>query len=71
MRLAFETSVTWTPPLAPPERFQMHQVSMLPNRMSPASTLALRPSTFSITHLALGPEKYVAMGSPVVDRKRS
>ena len=31
VRLALETSVTWTPPFTPPVRFQMHQVSMLPN----------------------------------------
>ena len=36
VRLALVTSVTWTPPLTPPVRFQMHQVSMLPNSRLPA-----------------------------------
>ena len=42
VRLALVTSVTWTPPLVPPVRFQMHQVSMLPNSRSPASALRAR-----------------------------
>ena len=57
VRLALVTSVTWTPPSTPPVRFQMHQVSMLPKARSPASALARSPSTFSSSHLTLGPEK--------------
>ena len=57
VREALVTSVTCTPPLVPPVRFQMHQVSMLPNSRSPASALARAPSTLSRTHLTLGPEK--------------
>ncbi len=57
VRLALETSVTWTPPSTPPVRFQMHQVSMLPKSRSPASARARAPATFSRIHLTLGPEK--------------
>ena len=57
VRLALVTSVTWTPPSTPPVRFQMHQVSMLPNSRSPASAFARAPSTLSRIHLTLGPEK--------------
>ncbi|GIU98565.1 MAG: hypothetical protein KatS3mg014_0181 [Actinomycetota bacterium] len=46
VRLAFETSVTWTPPSGPPVRFQMHQVSMLPNSSSPFS--ARRPGPLDV-----------------------
>jgi len=66
-----ETSVMWTPPDVPPVRFQMHQVSMVPNRRSPASALARAPSTLSRIHLIFGPEKYVASGRPVFGRRRS
>ena len=57
VRLALVTSVTWTPPLVPPVRFQMHQVSMLPKTRSPASARARAPSTLSRIHLTFGPEK--------------
>jgi len=30
VRLAFVTSVTWTPPWTPPVSFQIRKVSMLP-----------------------------------------
>ena len=65
MRLAFVTSVTCTPPFVPPVRFQITQVSMLPNTRSPASAFARAPSTLSRIHRTFGPEKYVAIGSPV------
>ena len=71
VRLALLTSVMCRPPLVPPVRFQMHQVSMLPNSTSPRSARSRTPSTLSRIHLILGPEKYVAMGRPVVGRKRS
>ena len=35
VRLALVTSVTCAPPLTPPVRFQMTQVSMLPKTASP------------------------------------
>jgi len=57
VRLAFVTSVTWTPPCGPPVRFQMHHVSMLPNRRLPASAASLAPSTLSRIHFTFGPEK--------------
>jgi hypothetical protein len=57
VRLAFVTSVMWMPPLVPPVRFQMHQLSMLPKIRSPASARARAPSTLSRIHLTFGPEK--------------
>ena len=57
VRLALVTSVTCTPPLGPPVRFQMTQVSILPNSTSPFSALARAPSTLSRIHLTFGPEK--------------
>ena len=57
VRLALVTSVTCTPPLTPPVRFQMHQVSMLPNTRSPASAFSRAPSTLSRIQRTLGPEK--------------
>ena len=57
VRLALVTSVTCTPPLTPPVRFQITQVSMLPKSSSPFSALARAPSTLSRIHLILGPEK--------------
>ena len=71
VRLAFVTSVTWLPPSVPPVRFQMHQVSMLPNISSPASARSRAPSTLSRIQRTFVPEKYVASGSPVFSRKRS
>ncbi len=71
MRLAFVTSVTCTPPLGPPVRFQITHVSMLPNSSSPASARARAPSTLSRSHRIFGPEKYVAIGRPVLGRNRS
>ena len=65
VRLALVTSVTCTPPSAPPVRFQMTHVSILPNTASPRSAAALTPSTFSRIHCSFVPEKYVAGGSPV------
>jgi hypothetical protein len=44
---------------------------MLPNSTSPLSAFARTPSTLSRIHLIFGPEKYVAIGSPVFARKRS
>ena len=57
VRLALVTSVMCSPPLVPPVRFQMHQVSMLPNTRSPASALSRAPSTLSRIQRTLGPEK--------------
>jgi hypothetical protein len=57
VREAFVTSVTCTPPLGPPVRFQITQVSMVPKRRSPASADSLTPSTLSKIHLAFGPAK--------------
>jgi hypothetical protein len=70
VRLAFETSVTCTP-LAPPVRFQMTQLSIVPNSRSPASALCRAPGMLSSSQRILGPEKYVASGSPTRERKRS
>src|ERR1035437_10047564 len=82
-RLAFVTSVTWTAarpadlpaaspgasaPPAPPVRFQMSQLSIVPKRRSPASALALAPGTLSRIQAIFGPEKYVAKGNPTPDR---
>src|SRR5699024_5067867 len=64
VREALVTSVMWIPPFTPPVMFHMVQVSVLPNRRSPASALARAPSTLSRIHLIFGPEKYVARGSP-------
>jgi hypothetical protein len=49
----------------------MHQVSTLPNRTSPRSARSRTPSTLSRIHLIFGPEKYVAIGRPVLSRNRS
>ncbi len=57
VREALVTSVTCTPPSAPPVRFHSTQVSVLPNSRSPASAFARAPSTLSRIHLILGPEK--------------
>ena len=57
VRLALVTSVTCTPPLTPPVRFQMNQVSMVPNSRSPASAVARAPGTLSRIQRTLGPEK--------------
>ena len=61
-RLAFETSVTWTPgvvpgPPIPPVRFQMIQLSMVPKSRSPASAFSRAPRTLSRSQRSLGPEK--------------
>src|SRR5919108_3597 len=56
VRLAFVTSVTWTPPLAPPVSCQIHHVSMFPNRSSPASARSRVPSTLSRIHLIFVPD---------------
>src|SRR5690606_19109580 len=71
VRDALVTSVTCTPPLGPPVRFHNVQVSVLPNTRSPLSALARAPSTLSRIHLILGPEKYVASGSPTFALYRS
>ncbi len=71
VREALVTSVTCRPPLTPPVRFQMTQLSMVPKRMSPASARSRRPSTLSSSQRAFGPAKYEASGRPVSRRKRS
>ncbi len=57
VRLAFVGSVTCTPPLTPPVRFQMTQLSVLPKTASPRSAASLTPSTFSRIHWIFPPEK--------------
>jgi hypothetical protein len=57
VRLAFVTSVMCRPPSLPPVRFQMSQVSMLPNSRSPESALSAAPSTLSRIQRIFGPEK--------------
>jgi hypothetical protein len=63
VRLAFETSVTWTPPsdgpplLQPPVRFQITQLSIVPKRRSPASARARASDTLSRIQRIFGPEK--------------
>ena len=57
VRLAFVTSVMWIPPSVPPVRFQISQVSMLPNSRSPESALSAAPSTLSRIQRIFGPEK--------------
>jgi hypothetical protein len=57
VRLAFVTSVMWSPPSGPPVRFQISQVSMLPNSRSPESARSAAPSTLSRIQRILGPEK--------------
>ena len=57
VRLAFVTSVMCRPPSVPPVRFQISQVSMLPNTRSPDSALSLAPSTLSRIQRIFGPEK--------------
>ena len=54
MRLAFVTSVMWSPPSVPPVRFQITQVSMLPNSRSPDSAFSCAPSTLSSDPADLG-----------------
>ena len=70
VRLAFVTSVMWRPPSVPPVRFQMSQVSMLPNTRSPDSARSRTPSTLSRIQRTFGPEKYVASGRPVCSANR-
>ena len=62
---ALLTSVTWHPPLV---RFQMSQVSTVPNLSFPASALALAPATLSRIHLILVALKYASMMRPVFSR---
>src|SRR5690606_12419498 len=68
VREALVGSVMWMPPSTPPVMFHSNQVSMLPNNRSPFSARSRAPSTLSRIHLILGPEKYVASGSPVLSR---
>ncbi len=71
VRLALVTSVTWTPPVGPPVRFQMHHESIVPTSSRPSSSAARTPGTLSSIQRIFGPAKYVASGSPVRERKRS
>jgi len=57
VRLALVTSVTCAPPSGPPVRFQISQVSMLPNSASPRPAASRRPGTLSSSQRILGPEK--------------
>ncbi|OLE25383.1 MAG: hypothetical protein AUG49_10990 [Catenulispora sp. 13_1_20CM_3_70_7] len=64
VRLALVTSVTCSPPSGPPVRFQISQVSMVPNRTSPHSACSYSPGVWSSSQRMRGAEKYVASGSP-------
>ena len=55
----------------PPVRFQISQVSMLPNSRSPESARSAAPSTLSRSQRIFGPEKYVASGRPTFSWKRA
>ncbi len=57
VRLALVTSVTWIPPSVPAVRFQMIQVSIVPNSTSPRSARARRPGTESSSHRSRGAAK--------------
>ena len=57
VRDAFVTSVMCRPPVAPPVRFQINQLSVLPNNRSPRSAASRAPSTFSRIQAIFGPEK--------------
>ena len=57
VRLAFVTSVTWMPPRVSPVRFQMSQVSGVPNSRCPASASARAPGMFSRIQAILDAEK--------------
>jgi hypothetical protein len=59
VRLALVTSVTCLP-----VRFQINHVSMLPNNSSPRAAFLRAPGMLSSSQVILGPEKYVASGSP-------
>ena len=54
VRLAFETSVTWT---APAVRFQMTHVSGEPNSRSPRSAFSRAPGTLSRIQRIFGASK--------------
>ena len=71
VRLALVTSVTWTPPLTPPVRFQMHQVSMLPKSRSPASALARGARDVVEDPLDLRPGEVGGQRQAGLGRKRS
>ena len=71
VRLALVTSVTCTPPSAPPVRFQISQLSMVPKSTSPRSARSRRPGVRSSSQRMRGAEKYVASGRPHSCRTRS
>ena len=71
VRLAFVTSVTCTPPSGPPVRFQISQVSIVPNSTSPRSARSRSRGSWSSIQVSRGPAKYGASGSPHRSRKRS
>ena len=64
VREALVTSVTCRPPSPPPVRFHTSHESVVPKMRSPFSAASRAPSTFSRIQATLGPEKYVASGSP-------
>lgn len=43
VRLAFVTSVACSPPFAPPVKFQISQLSIVPKRISPRSARCRSP----------------------------
>ena len=71
VRLALVTSVTCLPPRAPPVRFQMSQLSIVPKHAVPARAASSTAPTFSSAHCSLPAEKYVAGGSPLFSRTSS
>ena len=50
VRLALQTLVMWIPPLTPPVRLYMSQLSMVPNLAFPDFKSSFRPLTLSISH---------------------
>ncbi len=64
---AFVKSVAWIRPLV---SLAMIHASMVPNAMSPARALALRPGIWSRSHFTLVPEKYASTTRPVLSRNR-
>lgn len=57
VRLALVTSVMCRPPSAPPVRFQISQVSIVPNSTSPSLARWSSPFTWSNSQRIRGAEK--------------
>ncbi len=71
VRLALVTSVMCRPPAGPPVRFQISQLSIVPNSTSPSSARCRSPSTWSNSQRMRGAEKYVEGGRQQRRRKNS